>query len=194
MRSLTYLVATSLDGFIAGPDGADPSSFWPITPDYVRHIAEHYPETLPGQAREAMGISGAGREFDTVVEGRRSYEVGLAAGISDAYPHLRHLVVSTTLDAAVDPAVELVADDPVARMRQLKDEDGAGIWLVGGGALAHSLVDEIDRLVLKVSPLTLSAGIPLFGREAEAIPRPWRLIGETILDSGVRFSSYQPAG
>ena len=192
MRSLTYLVATTLDGFIAGPDGADPSSFWPITPDYVQHIAKHYPETLPGQAREAMGISGAGREFDTVVEGRRSYETGLAAGISDAYPHLRHLVVSTTLNAAADPAVELVSD-PVARIRQLKDENGAGIWLVGGAALAHSLVDEIDRIVLKVSPLTLGAGIPLWGREAEASPRSWRLIDETILDSGVRFSSYQPA-
>ena len=192
MRSLTYLVATTLDGFIAGPDCADPSSFWPITPDYVQHIVQHYPETLPGQAREAMGISGAGREFDTVVEGRRSYETGLAAGVSDAYPHLRHLVVSTTLEATADPAVELVSD-PVTRIRQLKDENGAGIWLVGGAALAHSLVDEIDRIVLKVSPLTLGAGIPLWGREAEVRPRHWQLMDETILDSGVRVSSYQPA-
>ena len=194
MRSLTYLVATTLDGFIAGPDGADPSSFWPITPDYVQHIVERYPETLPGQVREAMGVSGPGREFDPVVEGRRSYEVGLTAGIADAYPHLRHLVISTTLGEAADPAVELVAQDPVGRVRQLKNEDGTGIWLVGGGSLARSLVDEIDRLVLKVSPLTLGAGLPLWGSEAEGAPRPWRLIEETILESGVRFSTYEPAG
>lgn len=194
MRSLTYLVATTLDGFIAGADGADPSSLWPITPDYVQHIVEHYPETLPGQAREAMGISGLGREFDTVVEGRRSYEVGLAAGIPDAYPHLRHLVVSTTLRETAAPGVELVSEDPTARIRQLKDEEGAGIWLVGGATLAHSLADEIDRLVLKVSPLTLGAGIPLWGQAAHTNPRLWHLTDETILDSGVRFSTYEPAG
>lgn len=194
MRSLTYLIATTLDGFIAGADGADPSSFWPFTPDYIQHLVELYPETLPGGAREAMGVSGAGRVFDTVVEGRRSYEVGLAAGVSDAYPHLRHLVVSTTLEQTADPAVELVAEDPVSRIRELKEEDGAGIWLVGGGTLAHSLLDEIDQLLLKVSPFTLGTGIPLWGRDAEGSPRSWRLADETILESGVRFSTYEPAG
>ena len=193
MRALTYLVATTLDGFIAGPDGADPSSFWPGAPDYVHHLVEHYPETLPGQARNAMGISGLGREFDTVVEGRRSYEVGLAAGIPDAYPHLRHLVVSTTLGHAPDPAVEVVMKDPVGRVRRLKEEDGGGIWLVGGGTLAGSLVDEIDRLIVKVSPITLGAGLPLWG-STDTTPRPWRLTDETLLESGVRFSTYEPAG
>ena len=98
-----------------------------------------------------------------MIEGRRSYEVGLAAGVPDAYPHLRHLVVSTTLEKTADPAVELVAQDPVERVRKLKDEEGAGIWLVGGATLAGSLVDEVDRLVLEVAPMTLGAGIPLWG-------------------------------
>lgn len=194
MRTLTYLVATTLDGFIAAPDGADPSSFWPVTPDYVDHLAEHYPETLPGQARAALGIDGPSRQFDTVIEGRRSYEVGLAAGVADAYPHLRHLVVSTTLNEVADPAVELVSTDPVARIRALKREEGAGVWLVGGGSLAASLVDEIDQLVLKIAPMTLGAGIPLWGRDAAARPRTWVPTDRTVLESGVVFASYEPAG
>ena len=119
MRTLTYYVAATLDGFIAGPEGGDPSGedYMAVTPDLVEFIATHYPETLPGPARDAMGLTEPGQVFDTVVEGRRSYDIGLAAGIDDAYPHLRHLVVSTTLGEAPAAAVEVVAGDPLARVR-----------------------------------------------------------------------------
>ncbi len=163
MRRLVYLVAVTLDGFIAGPDGGDPSGsdFLPVTPDLVEHLVTTWPETLPGPARDAMGISGAGSHFDTVVEGRTSYDLGLAAGLLDAYPHLRHLVVSRTLGRA-DLPVEVVDGDPVARVRELKAEDGKDIWLVGGGTLAHALLPEIDRLVLKVNPSVIGDGVRLF--------------------------------
>lgn len=165
MRTLTYLVASTLDGFIAGPDGGDPSGqdYFPITPDLVEYLVTRYPEALPGPAREAMGLTAPGTTFDTVVEGRASYEIGLAAGIDDAYPHLRHLVVSSTLQQADAPAVEIVSGDPLDAVRELKAEDGLGIWLVGGGTLAHSLLPEIDRLVIKLSPWVIGSGIPLFG-------------------------------
>lgn len=164
MRSLVYYVASTLDGFIAGPDGGDPSGgeFLPATPDVVEFIVEHWPETLPGPAREAMGITGEGRAFDTVLEGRASYEVGLAAGVDDAYPHLRHLVFSRTLGVAPAPAVEVVSGDALTRVRELKAEEGRDIWLVGGGTLAHSLLPEIDRLVIKLNPSVIGSGVPLF--------------------------------
>ena len=100
-RRLSYFVASSLDGFIAGPDGSDPSSWWPMTDDYLDFIRTEYPETLPGPARQALGVTDPGHHFDTVVEGRRSFEIGLAAGLPNAYPHLRHLVVSTTSGVSI---------------------------------------------------------------------------------------------
>lgn len=193
MRTLTYLVASSLDGFIAGPDGTDPSAWWPVTPDYLEHVVEHYPETLPGPARAALGISGPGAHFDTVVEGRKSFELGLAAGLDDAYPHLRHLVVSSTLSAPAGSAVEVVDTDPLARVRALKQEPGGGIWLVGGGTLAASLRPEIDRLVVKLAPLTLGAGIPLWGRDATPTRRDWRLSDRVELPGGVLVLTYEAA-
>lgn len=138
MRRLVYCIASTLDGFIAGPDGADPTGpdgFWPIADDYLKHLAAELPEVLPVQARAAFGITGEGARFDTVLEGRRTYELGLRAGITDAYPHLRHLVFSRTLTQSPDPAVELVATDPVAKVRELKGSDGKDIWLLGGSTL-----------------------------------------------------------
>ncbi|AUH41373.1 dihydrofolate reductase family protein [Streptomyces sp. CMB-StM0423] len=193
MRKLVYYIAATLDGFIAGPDGADPTGpggFWPLPADYVQYLAANYPETLPFMAREALGVTAEGSSFDTVLEGRKSYEIGLAAGVPDAYPHLRHLVFSTTLGESPAAAVEVVAGDPVARVAELKQEDGKDIWLIGGGALAGSLYGEIDRLIVKLAPVTTGAGIPLFGREAAFDPRVWTLTGHEALESGALFLTY----
>ncbi|MFD7417126.1 dihydrofolate reductase family protein [Kitasatospora purpeofusca] len=198
MRKLTYFVATTLDGFIAGPDGGDPTGpggFFTVTPDYLEHLVAHYPETLPGPAREALGITATGTRFDTVLEGRRSYQVGLDAGVADAYPHLRHLVFSRTLTEAPAPAVELVSTDPVARVRELKAEAGGGIWLVGGAELAGALYPEIDELVLKVNPVTVGTGTPLFaGRGKDGVsPRTFTLTDHTVLPGGTAFLTYTRA-
>jgi dihydrofolate reductase len=191
MRTLTYYIATTLDGFIAGPDGGDPTGrIFTVTQDYLDHIIANYPETLPEGARQALGVTAPGTRFDTVLEGRRSYQVGLDQGVTNAYPHLRHLVFSRTLGQSPDPTVELVAGDPLETVRQLKAEDGRGIWLVGGAELAGALYPEIDELVLKVNPVTVGAGIPLFAGKAEAAPRQFTLTASTVLDSGAAFLTY----
>ncbi|MEW1718680.1 dihydrofolate reductase family protein [Streptomyces sp. NPDC093109] len=193
MRKLVYFIASTLDGFIAGPDGSDPSGpggFWSPAEDYIQHLIEEYPETLPGPARAGLGVTAEGVRFDTVVEGRRSYEVGLAAGVTDAYPHLKHVVFSRTLTESPDPAVELVAGEPVSTVRELKRGNGKDIWLVGGAELAGALYGEIDRVIVKLSPLTIGSGIPLFGRATAFAPHAWELTDHTVLKSGAAFLTY----
>jgi dihydrofolate reductase len=190
LRKLVYYVAVTLDGFIAGPDGGDPSGagFFPPHQDLIEFIVAEFPETLPGAAREAMGIEGPGKHFDTVLEGRGSYEVGLAAGVTNAYPHLRHLVFSTTMEAGGDPTVELVAADPAETARGLKAEEGMDIWVVGGAKLAHALLPEIDRLILKQHSSVIGSGIPLFQGPFET--HAFRPAGLQELESGVRILSF----
>jgi dihydrofolate reductase len=190
MRTLTYFVAVSMDGFIAGPDRADPSGYWPVGEDYAEHVVAEYPETLTEAVRAALGVTAGGTHFDTVISGRRAYETGLAAGVTNAYPHLRHVVFSRTLGRTPDPTVELIGSDPVEAVRAFKLEPGKGIWLVGGGDLAGALYAEIDRIVLKLSPLTLGSGVGLFGSSRPFKVRGWRLVDNVVLASGAGFLTY----
>jgi dihydrofolate reductase len=165
LRKLTYFVACSLDGFIGDPDGDASSMFTFLDEEYTGFLASTYPETLPTPAREQMGIKDAENlHFDTVIQGRGSYQLGLDAGLTSPYAHLRELVASRTLGTSPDPNVEVIDGDLVARVRELKAEDGKlGIWLCGGAQVAGALLDEIDELVIKSYPQVYGSGMPMFG-------------------------------
>jgi dihydrofolate reductase len=156
MRRLVYYVGTSLDGCIAGP--GDEVDFFPFSPEMAAWIGERFPETLPHAYREAKGLLGVPHQrFDTVVMGLGTYRPALEAGTTQPYPHLRQVVVSSSLEDP-DPAVEVVRDDPLARVRALKEEDGLDVWLCGGGRLAGTLLAEVDEIVLKRYPVVAGSG------------------------------------
>lgn len=186
MRHLTYFVAVSLDGRIGGTDG-DFSAF-PIVGDHVEMLKRDYVDTLPTPALTALGLTADGSRFDTTLMGWNTYAAGFAA-TRDPYPHTRQIVFSRRRTPADAPAtVEVTGRDPVAVVRELKAEDGAGIWLCGGGTLAGALVDEIDRLVLKVNPVVLGEGVPLF--TAPYANRGFVLERSTPYASGVVVNEY----
>lgn len=164
MRRLVYFVASTLDGFIAGPDGS--FGFFPFSADseLAQYLRVEYPETLPTAFRQALGFDDApNRVFDTVVMGRGTYQPALAQGTTSPYRHLRQCVFSRSMTSA-DPQVEVITDDPVAFVRALKSQDGKDVWLGGGGKLAGALWREIDEVVIKLNPLTTGEGIPLARR------------------------------
>ena len=187
MRTLTYFVATSLDGVIAAADGG--VDFFRYSLEYQEYLVRNYPETLPAHVRDALGVTAPGTTFDTVIMGYRTYEVGLAEGFPSPYSHLRQLVVSTRLATPPHPDVEVVASDPCRRVRDLKDEDGRGMYLCGGGTLATALAPEIDELVIKTNPVVVGDGIPLF--RGPVGPLPFRLVGLDTVDIGVTFARYE---
>lgn len=187
MRELTYYIATSLDGFVAAPDGSF-DAFTPH-PDFLRYIVDEYPETLPVHVRGALGIADApNRHFDTLVMGRKTYDPAVDAGLTSAYPHLRQYVVSRGLGSVDDATVTVVADDPLGTVRELKREDGLGIWLCGGGNLAAQLASEIDTLIVKINPVTLGSGIRLFAHDYS--PGDWQLRDVATKPGGVLMASY----
>lgn len=189
MRKLTYFVAATMDGFIATEGGA--VDFFPVGGDHSPTITAQYPETVPSEVRRALGIDARNANFDTVIMGRKTYDFGVRTGTASPYAHLRQFVVSTTLTAAPDPAVELIGADPLARVRELKREQGPGIWLCGGGHLAQDLLPEIDQIFLKLHPIVLGRGRALFG-SGPRLPEPleFRVITSQVFDDGVAFVKY----
>jgi dihydrofolate reductase len=61
--------------------------------------------------------------------------------------------------------VTLVSENAATVVRRLKEQEGRGIYLCGGGTLAATLLAEglIDQIVLKLNPFVMGTGIPLFG-------------------------------
>ncbi|CAM3314861.1 dihydrofolate reductase family protein [Kibdelosporangium persicum] len=155
MRKLVYYAAVSLDGYIAGPGGE--YDFYPGNDAYTAWMAERFPDTIPTQFRDQIGLGDVpNKNFDAVLMGLSTY----LAGPANPFAHLEQYVVSTTLEKSHHPAVTVVRD-PVPLVKELKQRDGLDIWVCGGGKLAGCLLPEIDRLVIKSYPVIAGAGVSL---------------------------------
>jgi dihydrofolate reductase len=140
-KRLRYQVAVSLDGFIARPDG---SYDWLVSDPSIDFGALY-------------------KEFDAAVMGRKTYEVGLAAGVDGSIPGMDVVVFSRTLPASTSRGVRVVNDDPRKVVGELKKKSGRDIWLFGGGELFRYLLDGglVDTVELAVMPVLLGSGIPV---------------------------------
>lgn len=183
MRELIYFVAVTLDGYIAGPQGEYDAFL--MEGDHMEPLMGRFADTLPTDFAQAQGVPQTRELVDTVLMGWNTYAIG---GVPSPYRHLRQIVFSRSRTAHAD-SLEVTASDPREVVRGLKEEEGTGIWLCGGGALAAALAPDIDRLILKRHPVLFGRGIPLF--EAHSyLPERFALVENTVFDSGVMFSEF----
>ena len=143
MRKVTFGGASSLDNFIARKNDAVD---WLLWTKEVAEIMETFWKTI-----------------DTVVMGRRTYEVAARSG-TGAYPGVKNYVFSRTIKEPPDSAITFVSEDAATFVRKLKNEEGKDICVMGGGVLAKSLfeADLIDEVGINIHPVLLGSGIPLF--------------------------------
>ncbi|HET8931782.1 MAG TPA: dihydrofolate reductase family protein [Polyangiales bacterium] len=186
MRKLIYYIAISTDGFIAESDGS--FGAFPMQGEHIADLIADFPETFPAPARAAIGIGAPNRVFDAVVMGKATYDVGAREGLTNPYPQLEQYVVSSSLERQPDPAVKLIRSNPLQAVRELKAREGRAIWLCGGAKLAATLFDEIDEVIVKINPLLLGAGIPMFAHKVPSTAL--RLIERKVYPNGyVRMHS-----
>ncbi|MGD1855274.1 MAG: dihydrofolate reductase family protein [Leptolyngbyaceae cyanobacterium] len=189
MRALTYYVACSVDGFIAHTDGSHDG--FSQDRDYFTDLFSTFPETVPSHLRDAMGIDGENKWFDTVLMGRKTYEIGLKEGVTSPYTHMKQYLFSRTIKASPDENVSLVSNQAAEVVTQLKQAPGKDIWLCGGANLAATLFSHgcIDRLMLKINPFLMGSGIPLFAGVVDQTALA--LTNQKTYDNGVLLLDYR---
>jgi dihydrofolate reductase len=189
MRELKYYVACTIDRLIARRDGS--FDFFLGAGPHLDDIVRRFPETIPGHLHAALGVRPQRSWCDAVLMGRKTYEVGIPLGVTSPYAHLEQYVFSRTMSGRPDAGVELVTGDPLAAVRELKQRSGRDIWLCGGAALASALLPEIDQIILKVNPIVLGDGIPLFAGPTE--PVSFALVHHAVYDNGFALMHYTRA-
>ena len=189
MRILTYYVACSVDGFIAHSDGSHDG--FSQDSEYFSDLFTSFPETVPSHLREVMGIHTENKWFDTVLMGRKTYEIGLKDGVTSPYSHMKQYLFSHSIQQSPDESVELVSENAIEFVRDLKSGSGKGIWLCGGGSLASALFTNhlIDQLILKLNPFLIGSGIPLFSEVIQQTAL--ELTNRKIYNNGVLLLYYR---
>jgi dihydrofolate reductase len=166
MRRVRYQVACSLDGYIAGPKG---EFDWIVD-------------------EPAFDFDALYAQFDTLVMGRATYEV--VRDLPGAIRGQRVIVASKSVDPGSIPGVEVVGDDLLAKLDQLKAEPGRDIWLYGGGVLFRFLLEHnvVDTIELAIIPILLGEGIPFL--PSSAVRRRLKLEKTQVYPSGIVLLEY----
>lgn len=161
--NFSVFIATTLDGFIARPDG----SF-----DFLKSVER------PG---EDYGYAEFMKTIDVLIVGRTTYDVVLAM---PEWPwEGKRVVVLTTRPAAPKVGVTFHNGSLVDLKQKLTAEGLKRAYVDGGRVIQQGLdADVIDDLTLSLIPMRLGAGIPLFGTGVE---RHFSVTGTKAFPSGL---------
>lgn len=174
MRKIIYYVATSIDGYIAGP-GEDINDFQHTGNGVDKYLADL-------------------QAFDTVIMGRNTYEFGYRFGLKPGeapYPHMQHYIFSNQLQLKEAADQVQVCPLNIELIRDLKNTEGTDIYLCGGGVFAGWLLNHglIDQVKIKLNPLILGGGTKLFdhAKKAHQLVLQWH---ETY-EGGLQMLTYE---
>ena len=140
MRPVRYSAAMSLDGYIADPTGG--YDWIVMDPD--------------------IDFGALFKNFDTLLMGRKTYEMAREQGGGPAMRGMKSYVFSRTLRQEECPRVTVSAD-PKETVTALKQRQGKDIWLFGGGGLFQSLLalELVDAVQVAIVPVLLGGGVPV---------------------------------
>jgi dihydrofolate reductase len=170
----SVFVGTSLDGFIARPNGAF--------------------DFLPADGGEPHGYEEFIASVDAIVMGRKTFETVLTLG---AWPYgdKRVVVLSSRpveLSAAIGGVVEQMAGTPAQIVSQLAASGAHHLYIDGGITIQQFLrAGLIQRLIITRVPVLIGEGIPLFGSLSHDVRL--RHIATRHYPSGLVSSEYHVA-
>jgi dihydrofolate reductase len=184
MRSVTYSMSASLDGYIVGPDG---EFDWSVPDEKVFRF-----------------VTDRAREVGVHLLGRRLYETMLYWETADQNPSLDYstlewaamwkslpkVVFSTTL-TTVQGNARLASGGLAEEIERLQAEPEAGDIAIGGATLAAqaAALGLIDEYRVRVHPVLVGGGIPFFPQRERRVDL--ELVETRTLSSKVVYLRYR---
>ena len=185
MRSVTYSMSISADGYIVGPDG---DFDWTMPDEVFRFWIDEI------------------REVGVHLLGRRLYETMLYWETADQDPSLDDaelewtalwkplpkVVFSSTL-SAVQGNARLASGGVAEEIERLRAEPGEGDIAIGGATLAAeaAALGLIDEYRAVVYPVLVGGGIPYFPKRERRVDL--ELVETRTFSSGVVYLRYRVA-
>jgi dihydrofolate reductase len=165
-RKVILYIATSLDGYIAGPD--DDLSFLSI----VQQTGEDY-----GYAEFVNSV-------DTVILGRKTYDWVLAQVPEFIHADKNSYIITRTPRPGKD-RINFYTGDLKELILRLKSEYGKNIFIDGGAEIVNELLKLklIDEFIISVIPVLIGNGTRLFkdGRPGQTL----KLVDIRKFDTGL---------
>ena len=176
MRKIIAGFATTIDGFIEGPNREI---------DWIIYDQEQFKE-----------LEEDWKKIDAMFHGRKTYEASLkmkdevTEEMVNSFAHMKQYVFSKTLDKVEDNYI-LVKGDLKTEVEKIKNEPGGEIAVFGGAELLSSLLnlDLIDELSLAICPVLLGKGKAFFQHIEKRID--WKVKEVKTYTSGLISITYQ---
>lgn len=180
MRSVTYSMAVSLDGYVTGPDGgfgwtAPSEEVFRFSIDEIRGVGVHL---MGRRLYESMLYWETADQDPTLGDDMQEWTA--------LWKPLPKVVFSTTL-SAVEGNARLATGSLAEEIERLRAEPGEGDIAIGGATLAAEAADLglIDEYLVRVYPVLVGGGTPFFARHEHRVDL--ELVETRTFDSGVVF-------
>ena len=184
MRKFKLQVQTSVDGYMAGPNG---EMDW-VTFSWTDDISAH--------------INALSESVDCIVLGRKLAEGFIPAWAAgppgedqesiDWMNNTPKVVFSNSLTESPWENAVVAGGDLTEVINELKARPGGDLIAYGGGTFVSSLIAQnlLDELHLFVNPTAIGAGMPVFPHTGAN--QPLRLVSAKQFDCGITALHYEP--
>ncbi|MFB8276305.1 dihydrofolate reductase family protein [Nocardia colli] len=185
MRKLKLQVQTTVDGYMAGPNGEMDWMTFPWTDDvgaYIATVMESVDTILLGRnLAEGFIPTWAAR---TEADGEDQATI-------DWMNNTPKVVVSSTLTTSPWPNTTIANGDLTTFITDLKSQPGGDLIVYGGATLVSTLIAAqlIDELHLFINPTSIGTGLPIFPTTPY---QPFTPMAATPFTCGITALHYAP--
>ena len=185
MRKLKLQLQTTVDGYVAGPEG---QLDW-MSGDWVESIGKFVNELTDTSDTILMGRKMT-NEFVTYWESVVSNQPDSPEfTFAQKMVNMKKIVFSRTHKTIAGKNIQVENSDLVTAVNALKNQPGKDLLVYGGANFVSSLLDNnlIDEMYLFINPVALGEGLSIFKNR-----QPLQLTGSTAYQNGIVVNKYIP--